>query len=108
MSTWWRRSRPSPYRRCRVSLRAPPPAAPWLRRVAVHGRAVAAWAAGPGAAPLAVPRHARLGGDMPVAAAALTTAAAQAADRFEPGAAEALLDEAIGLTDAAAARLARG
>jgi tetratricopeptide (TPR) repeat protein len=78
------------------------------RRTAVHRMAADALAARPGADPLALARHARLGGDAAVAAAALITAAAEAANRFELGVAEDLLDEAVGLADTPAARLARG
>jgi tetratricopeptide (TPR) repeat protein len=51
----------------------------------------------PAADPLTVARHARLGGDLELAARALRDAAARAAERFDHGAAEALLDDALSL-----------
>jgi DNA-binding SARP family transcriptional activator len=51
----------------------------------------------PAADPLTVARHARLGGDVELAAGALRDAAARAAERFDHAAAEALLDDALGL-----------
>ena len=47
--------------------------------------------------PLVVAEHARLGGDIELAADALRGAAARAAERFDHAAAEALLDDALGL-----------
>lgn len=78
------------------------------RRVAIHRAAVVALAGRPHVDALTLARHARLGGDAAVAAAALITAAGAAADRFEPQSAEQLLDEAIELHDSTEARLARG
>jgi DNA-binding SARP family transcriptional activator/tetratricopeptide (TPR) repeat protein len=78
------------------------------RRVAIHRMAAHALAGRPAADPLVLAGHARLGGDNALAAAALTSAAAQAADRFERDAAEALLDEGLKLDDTVPARLARG
>jgi len=51
----------------------------------------------PGADPLTVASHARLGGDLMLAARALRDASARAAERFDYGAAEALLDDALRL-----------
>ena len=51
----------------------------------------------PGADPLTVANHARLGGDLMLAARALHDASAQAAERFDHAAAEALLDDALQL-----------
>ena len=51
----------------------------------------------PGADPLTVANHARLGGDLMLAARALRDASAQAAERFDHAAAEALLDDALQL-----------
>jgi DNA-binding SARP family transcriptional activator/tetratricopeptide (TPR) repeat protein len=79
-----------------------------LRRVAIHRAAVMHLAARSETDPLALARHARLGGDPEVAAGALLAAAARSADRFEVAAAEKLLDEALQLADSPAARLARG
>ncbi|MDQ1709867.1 MAG: hypothetical protein QOG49_1252 [Frankiaceae bacterium] len=78
------------------------------RRRELHRAAVAELARQPEANSLALARHARLGGDADVAAAALVAAAGGARERFEIGAAEGLLDDAIGLADSFPARLARG
>jgi DNA-binding SARP family transcriptional activator/tetratricopeptide (TPR) repeat protein len=51
----------------------------------------------PGADPLTVAGHARLGGDLALAARALRAAAARAAECFDYRAAEALLDDALRL-----------
>jgi DNA-binding SARP family transcriptional activator/tetratricopeptide (TPR) repeat protein len=51
----------------------------------------------PGADPLTVAGHARLGGDLALAARALRDASAQAAERFDHAAAETLLDDALRL-----------
>ena len=51
----------------------------------------------PDADPLTVANHARLGGDLMLAARALRDASAQAAERFDHAAAEALLDDALQL-----------
>ena len=51
----------------------------------------------PGADPLTVAGHARLGGDLVLAARALRDASAQAAERFDHAAAESLLDDALRL-----------
>jgi DNA-binding SARP family transcriptional activator len=49
----------------------------------------------PGADPLVIADHARLGGDLALAASALREAAARASERFDHAAAEALLDDAL-------------
>jgi DNA-binding SARP family transcriptional activator/tetratricopeptide (TPR) repeat protein len=51
----------------------------------------------PGADPLTVAHHARLGGDLTLASRALRDASAQAAEHFDHAAAEALLDDALRL-----------
>ncbi|GAA3817225.1 ATP-binding protein [Nocardioides panacisoli] len=57
--------------------------------------------------PAAVAEHARLGGDLPLAAAALERAAVRAAERFDHATAEALLDEALRLAPDDETRVAR-
>ena len=57
--------------------------------------------------PLEIAHHARLGGDIDLAADALERAAAAATQRFDHGAAEDLLDQALRWSDAPARRLAR-
>ena len=61
----------------------------------------------PGADPLTVAGHARLGGDLVLAARALRDASAQAAERFDYAAAEALLDDALRLSPGPDGWLAR-
>jgi DNA-binding SARP family transcriptional activator/tetratricopeptide (TPR) repeat protein len=61
----------------------------------------------PGADPLTVAGHARLGGDLVLAARALRDASAQAAERFDHAAAEALLDDALRLSPGQEGWLAR-
>ena len=61
----------------------------------------------PGSDPLTVAGHARLGGDLVLAARALRDASAQAAERFDPAAAEALLDDALRLSPGPEGWLAR-
>ncbi len=61
----------------------------------------------PGADPLTVADHARLGGDLELAARALRDASAQAAERFDHAAAEALLDDALRLSPSPEGWLAR-
>ena len=78
------------------------------RKVEVHRAAVAELARRPNTDPLALARHARLGGDPAIAADALVVAAGRAKERFEVVTAEELLDQAIGLCDSVPARLARG
>jgi DNA-binding SARP family transcriptional activator/tetratricopeptide (TPR) repeat protein len=57
--------------------------------------------------PLTVAGHARLGGDVVLAARALRDASAQAAERFDHAAAEALLDDALRLSPGPEGWLAR-
>lgn len=57
--------------------------------------------------PLEVAHHARLGGDVELAAEALEIAAAAATQRFDRSAAEDLLDQALRWSDAPSRRLAR-
>ena len=61
----------------------------------------------PGADPLTVAGHARLGGDLVLAARALRDASAQAAERFDHAAAETLLDDALRLSPGPEGWLAR-
>jgi DNA-binding SARP family transcriptional activator len=61
----------------------------------------------PGADPLTVVGHARLGGDLELAARALRDASTQAAERFDHGAAESLLDDALRLSPGPDGWLAR-
>ena len=61
----------------------------------------------PGADPLTVAGHARLGGDLVLASRALRDASAQAAERFDHAAAEALLDDALRLSPGPDGWLAR-
>jgi DNA-binding SARP family transcriptional activator/tetratricopeptide (TPR) repeat protein len=61
----------------------------------------------PGADPLTVAGHARLGGDLMLASRALRYASAQAAERFDHAAAEALLDDALRLSPGPEGWLAR-
>ena len=67
------------------------------RAALLHRQAGRVLARRPAADPLTVARHARLGGDLELAAGALRDAAARAAERFDHGAAEALLDDALSL-----------
>jgi DNA-binding SARP family transcriptional activator len=67
------------------------------RAALLHRQAGRVLARRPAADPLTVARHARLGGDLELAARALRAAAARAAERFDHGAAEALLDDALSL-----------
>ncbi len=60
-----------------------------------------------GADPVTVARHARLGGDLALAARALRDAAAVAAERFDHAGAEALLDDALALQPDTSGWLAR-
>jgi len=61
----------------------------------------------PGADPLTVAGHARLGGDLDLASRALRAASAQAAERFDHAAAETLLDDALRLSPGPEGWLAR-
>jgi DNA-binding SARP family transcriptional activator len=67
------------------------------RAAFLHRQVGRVLAARPASDPLIIAQHARLGGDLEVAAGALRDAAAQAAERFEHAAAEALLDDALSL-----------
>jgi len=67
------------------------------RAALLHRQAGRVLARRPAADPLTVARHARLGGDLELAARALRHAAARAAERFDHAAAEALLDDALSL-----------
>ncbi len=67
------------------------------RAALLHRQAGRVLAQRSAADPAAVAGHARLGGDLALAARALREAAAQAAERFDHAAAEALLDDALRL-----------
>jgi DNA-binding SARP family transcriptional activator/tetratricopeptide (TPR) repeat protein len=67
------------------------------RAALLHRQAGRVLAQRPAADPAIVAYHARLGGDLELAARALRDAAARAAERFDHAAAEALLDDALRL-----------
>jgi tetratricopeptide (TPR) repeat protein len=67
------------------------------RAALLHRQAGRVLAQRPAADPMAVAYHARLGGDLELAARALREASALAAERFDHAAAEALLDDALSL-----------
>ena len=67
------------------------------RAALLHRQAGRVLARRPAADALTVARHARLGGDLELAARALRHAAARAGERFDHAAAEALLDDALSL-----------
>ncbi len=67
------------------------------RAALLHRQAGRVLARRPGADPLTVAHHARLGGDVVLAAQALRGAAARAAERFDHAAAEELLDDSLRL-----------
>src|SRR5579859_7308985 len=67
------------------------------RAALLHRQAGRILARQPYADPATVAYHARLGGDLVLAARSLRTAAEQAAERFDHSAAEALLDDALAL-----------
>ena len=67
------------------------------RAALLHRQVGRVLAARPATDPVIVAQHARLGGDLELAAAALRAAAAQAAERFDHTAAETLLDDALSL-----------
>ena len=73
----------------------------------LHREAARTLQARPAAEPLEVAQHARLGGDVELAADALEAAAAIAARRFDRAAAEELLDQALRWSDTPGRRLAR-
>ena len=77
------------------------------RTAYIHRAAARALAARPSADPLAVARHARLGGELAEASAMLVTAARLAVARFDQEEALRLLDEAVTLHDTVGARLER-
>ncbi len=65
------------------------------RSALLHRQAGRVLAARPSADPVIIAHHARLGGDLILAASSLRNAAGQAAERFDYAAAEALLDDAL-------------
>src|SRR5580704_13607434 len=67
------------------------------RAALLHRQVGRVLAARPATDPVIVAQHARLGGDLQLAATALRDAAAQAAERFDHAAAETLLDDALSL-----------
>ena len=77
------------------------------RSALLHRQAGRVLATRPGADPATVAGHARLGGDVALASAALCDAADRAAERFDHAAAEALLDDAVRLDPQPQAWLAR-
>jgi DNA-binding SARP family transcriptional activator len=77
------------------------------RAALLHRQAGRVLARRPGADPATVAGHARLGGDVALASAALCDAAGRAAERFDHAAAEALLDDAVRLDRHPGAWLAR-
>lgn len=77
------------------------------RRALLHREAGRALAARPGADPIAVAHHARLGGDIVLAAEQLVAAAEVASACFDQAEAERLVDESLDLTETAAARLVK-
>jgi len=78
-----------------------------VRQALLHREAGRALAARPQPDPLTLAHHARLSGEVEVAAAALMQAGEIAATRFDHASAEGLLDEAMALRDSAEGRLAR-
>jgi DNA-binding SARP family transcriptional activator len=77
------------------------------RAALLHRQAGRVLAHRPAADPVTVAQHARLGGDLALAASALRDAAALAAERFDHAAAETLLDDALSLHPDAAGWLDR-
>lgn len=77
------------------------------RRALLHREAGRVLAARRGADPRAVAHHARLGGDLQLAADALVDAASEASARYDQAEAARLLDDAISLQDSDRARLER-
>jgi tetratricopeptide (TPR) repeat protein len=77
------------------------------RAALLHRQAGRVLARRASADPVTVAQHARLGGDLELAATALADGAARAAERFDHDAAEALLDDALVLAPSPAAWLAR-
>lgn len=78
------------------------------RRAWLHRQAAKALSRRATVEHLTVAQHARLGGDLPLAARALCAAAEQAGARFDHDAALALAADSLGLADSAAAHLIRG
>ncbi len=78
------------------------------RRALAHRQAAQLLAARPRRDPLVVAMHARRGGSLELAAAALIEAAAEASARFDYGEAERLLGDSLSLFPRADAYLARG
>jgi DNA-binding SARP family transcriptional activator/tetratricopeptide (TPR) repeat protein len=77
-------------------------------RVALlHREAAAVLTRRPDTDAIALAEHARLGGNLPLAAAALRTAALRAAERFDHATAEDLLDQSLRLAEDDRTRLAR-
>jgi DNA-binding SARP family transcriptional activator/tetratricopeptide (TPR) repeat protein len=77
------------------------------RAAFVHREAARVLAARPGADPLEVAYHARLGGDEATAAHAFGRAAVLASERYDYVTAERLLDRSLALADSATSRLER-
>ena len=77
------------------------------RAALLHRDAALALQRRPDADPLEVAEHARLGGDLSLAAGALRTAARRAGERFDHATAEQLLDQALILAEDDAAHLDR-
>ncbi|HTX82289.1 MAG TPA: BTAD domain-containing putative transcriptional regulator [Streptosporangiaceae bacterium] len=77
------------------------------RAALLHRQVGRVLAARPDADPLLVAEHARLGGDVELAATALREASGRAAERFEHAAAERLLDDALSLHASPESWLAR-
>ncbi len=77
------------------------------RTAFIHREAARCLGSRPGADPLAVARHGRLGGDLVYASTVLVAAARMAVLRFDAEEAMRLLDEAVGLDDTIGARLER-
>jgi DNA-binding SARP family transcriptional activator len=77
------------------------------RRAWLHRRAAEVLGSRPDAPPLELARHAREGGDLPMAAEGLGHAADVALSRLDLAGAERLLDEAIELQDSGRLRLQR-
>jgi DNA-binding SARP family transcriptional activator len=67
------------------------------RAALLHRQAGRVLARRPSADPVTIAEHARLGGDLELAASALRDAAARTAERFDHAAAEELLDDALSL-----------
>jgi DNA-binding SARP family transcriptional activator/tetratricopeptide (TPR) repeat protein len=77
------------------------------RTALLHREAAIALNRRPDADPVAVAEHARLGGDLLLAAHALHTAALRAAERFDHATAEELLDQSLRLSEEDGTHLAR-